>query len=203
MIDFELWKKVLMNLVETFKEQEKKADFTQGFAHIVIAGLIVGFFAGIGSMIGLTAVGAMGGVTAGAMGTGVGAMAFVVSLVVTPITSVIGWLIGSAIIYVFAMLFGGKGDFVKQSYLIALYAAPLMVVSSIVSLIPFVGPILSLLVSLYGIYLLTMSIKQAHKVSTGKAIAIWLVPVVIVAVLVSVLAVGFLMTMLPMMGQIS
>ncbi len=200
MIDFNIWKDVLMEPIKTFKQQEKKADLTQGLIHIAIAGVISGFFTGIAALMGMGALGAMGGVSASLMGAGIGAMAFVISLIVTPIITVIGFIVISAIIYIFAMIFGGKGDYVKQTYLIALYAAPLIVINSVVGLIPFLGGLIAFLVSLYGLYLLTMALKQAHKVSTGKAVAIWIVPILAMIVLAVILGFGFFMAMSPIMA---
>ncbi len=200
MIDFKIWKEVLTKPVEAFKKEEKKADLGKGAMHLIIAGVIAGFISGLAVLFGITAVGTMGGFDSMVMGAGVGVFAFIASLILTPIMSVIGWLIGSGIIYVFAMIFKGKGNFTNQSYLLALYGAPLMVINSILGIIPFIGPILAFLVWLYGLYLLTMAIKQVHKVSTGKAVAIWLIPVVVVAVIAAVLFVGFLMTIVPLMG---
>ncbi len=200
MIDFNLWKEVLTNPIETFKKEEKKADLGQGVIHLAIAGVISGFIGGLATFTGLTAVGSMGGLGTGMMGAGMGAFAFVGSLIMTPIITVIGWLIFSGIIYAIAMIFGAKGDFKKQSYLIALYGAPLMIITSILNIIPFVGGILGFLAFLYGLYLLTMALKQVHKISTGRALAIWLIPAVVIGLLFVVLAGAAYMTMLPLIA---
>lgn len=199
MIDFNLWKEVLTNPIETFKKEEKNADLGQGVIHIAIAGVIAGFIGGLATFTGLTAVGSMGGFGTGMMGAGIGIIAFIGALIITPIVTVIGWLIFSGIIYIFAMIFGAKGDFTKQSYLIALYGAPLMIITSILNIIPFAGGILSFLAGLYGLYLLTMALKQVHKISTGKAVAIWLIPIVVFLVLGAILAGAAYMTILPLM----
>ncbi|UCG94956.1 MAG: YIP1 family protein [archaeon] len=202
MIDFNLWKEVLLNPKETFKKQEKNADLGKATVHLVIAGLIAGFIGGLAAAAGLTATGGMAGLGPGITGAGLGIIAFVGSLIITPIVSVVGWLVGSAILYVFALIFQGKGNYTTQSYLLGLYWAPLIIITAILGIIPFIGGILNFLVALYGLYLLTMALKQAHKVSTGKAVAIWIIPVIVLAVLVSILAVGFLMAMMPMMAAI-
>lgn len=198
-IDFKLWKEVLTKPIETFKKQEKNADLGEAVKQLVIAGLIAGFISGLAAFAGLTAVGATGNLGTSMMGAGVGIFAFIAVLIVTPIVLLIGWLIGSAIIYVFAKIFNGKGDFTKQSYLIALFWAPLVIVTTVIGIIPFIGAILGFLVGLYGLYLLTLALKQAHKVSTARAVAIWIVPIVISILLVMVLASAFLLTMLPLM----
>jgi len=198
-INFNLWKEVLTKPEETFKKEEKNADLGKGTVNLVIAGLIAGFFSGLAAFAGVSTFGIAAGLGAGMMGAGLGIMAFVFSLIVTPIVAVLFWLIGSGVLYIFAMIFGGKGNYTKQSYLISLYYAPIMVIGAILAIIPIIGGILAFLVMLYGLYLLTLALKQAHQVTMGKAVAIWLIPVVVIALLVAVLAAAFIMTMLPLM----
>jgi len=179
-LDFNLWKDALVKPAETFKKEEKKADFGKGIKHIGIAGIIAGVILGIAAMAGLTLTGSMFGL--GSLGAGAGIGAFLLLLVITPIYFVIAWLIGSGIIYIFAMIFGGKGDYKTQSYLIAIYAAPLSIILMILMLVPVAGPIINFLIVLYSLYLLTLALKQTHKVTTGKAVLIWIIPVAIVAI---------------------
>lgn len=193
---FNLWKDILTKPVETFKKEERNADWGKAVIHLIIAGVIAGFLTGLAVMAGLTAVTGMGGMGAGMIGAGIGAAAFLVSIIVTPLVAVIAWIIVSGILYVFAMIFGAKGDFKNQSYLIALYLAPILVINTIFSLIPIIGPILGFLVMLYGLYLLTMALKQVHKVSTGKAVAIWLVPVLALLVIAALVAAAFITTLM-------
>jgi hypothetical protein len=89
--------------------------------------------------------------------------------------------------YVFAMLMGGKGNYKTQAYLYAMYNAPLSIVVVIVSLIPLIGPFLSIIPAIYGLYLLTMSLKEAHGYTIGKAILTWLIPVVAIAFIASLI----------------
>ena len=186
-LNFEIWKEVLTKPQETFKKQEKKANLGEGIKHIGIAGVIVGVITGIAAWIGMATVGSLLGTPGLTLGVGIGIAAFLSSVILTPIFAVIWWLIGSGILYIFAMIFGGKGSYTTQSYLIALYSAPLMILSAILVLIPIVGAIVNFLVMLYGLYLLTLALKQVHKVTTGKAVAIWFVPLVIVVIIIAVM----------------
>jgi len=199
-IDFKLWKEVLVNPVKTFKKQEKKSNLTLGALNILIAGVVAGFFYGLLIMSGFSTAGYMQGLRAGIMGTGVGVMGFVLSIVTFPIVYLVSWFITSGILYLFAVVLGGKGTFTKQSYLMALYQSPLIVIQTILLSIPIIGPIISLLVGIYGLYLLTLALKQVHKVSTGKAIAIWLLPGVIVIALLIIVALALVISMMPLMA---
>lgn len=198
-INLDLWKEVLTNPVKTFAKEEKKADLGKAVMQLIVAGVIAGFFGGLGALAGLSTAGSLGGMGTGMMGAGLGIFAFIAALIVTPIMVVIGWLVISGILYVFAKVFGGKGNFTTQSYLISLYTVPLVIISSVLNLIPIIGGALSFILALYGLYLLTMSLKQAHKVSTGKAVAIWIIPVIALTVLALLVAAAFIMTMLPLM----
>lgn len=199
-LDFKLWKEVLTEPIKTFKKQEKKADLTEAVKQLVIAGLIAGFISGLAALTGLTALGTTGNLGTSMMGAGVGIFVFIVVLIGTPIVLLIGWLVVSAVIYLFAKIFNGKGNFTKQSYLIALFWAPLAIVTTVIGIIPFIGAIIAFLVGLYGLYLLTLALKQAHKVSTAKAVAIWIFPMVVIGLIVVVLAWAFFLTMLPLVA---
>ncbi|MCD6477929.1 MAG: YIP1 family protein [Candidatus Aenigmarchaeota archaeon] len=179
-INYNLWKDVLVKPAETFKKQEKKADLGEGVKHIGIAGIITGFIVGLAAAAGLTVAGSMFGLSTFGAAAGIGA--FLISLILTPIVAVIMWLIWSGVLYIFAMIFGGKGSYTTQSYLIAIYTAPLMIITGIIGLIPVAGGAINFLIGLYSLYLLTLALKQAHKVTTERAVIIWLIPVIIVAI---------------------
>ena len=162
----QIWKSALMKPKMTFKKEVKKADLGLGAKHILLAGAIVGLLMGIASL---------------------NPIVVVILLFLYPILSLVGWLLGVGIIYLFAKLLGGKGNIVQQGYLTAIYAAPLSIITTILSLIPFVGIWISILVSLYAFYLLTLALKEVHKYSTGRAILTWLMPFIIIGILVAVL----------------
>ena len=162
---FEIWKNALLNPKKTFKKEKRKADLTLGAKYILIASVI-------------------GGVISAILSFNVASALFFIILY--PLLSLVGWLINSGIYYVFARLLGGKGNYTKQSYLIALYVAPLSIISSIILSIPTVGVWLSLLVTVYGLYLLTFALKEAHGYSTGRAVMSWLIPVIILLIFVAI-----------------
>ncbi len=189
-MNFNLWIDSLTKPVATFKKERKNANISQGALHIAAAGIVTGFISGLYQMI----FGILGAASASA-GLG-GVTVFLMTLILTPIFSVIGWLIVSGIIYIFALLFGGKGNYKTQSYLYAIYSAPLSIVTTIIALIPFFGMFIAIIPMLYGLYLLTMALKEAHKYTTGKAVLTWLVPILIVimiAVIIGVAVIAFLL----------
>jgi hypothetical protein len=171
--------------VPTFKKEAKNANLAEGALHMAVAGVVTGFITGLYYMIfGSTITSQIFPLASGFTG----ATFFIISLIATPIYTVIAWLIGSGILYIFALLFGGKGDYKTQSYLYAIYSAPLGIITTVLLLIPFLGIFLALLVAIYGLYLLTMVLKEAHKYTTGRAVLTWLVPIGIIVLIVIVLA---------------
>lgn len=188
---FDVWKDAFLSPVPTFRKMKKKADLVEGFKHVLVAGIIAGILGAIVAAVAGAAVaemGPLGGLFAGAAIAGV--------LIGTPILAVLGWLIGSLVWFVFARLLGGKGSYTAQTYLIALYTAPLIVITAVLNIIPLVGAILGMLVSLYGLYLLTMAIREAHGFDTVKAALSWIIPLVIVGIIVFLAGVAFLGAML-------
>lgn len=180
----EIWKSAIMQPAKTFSSERRNADFKEGAWHVGLAGVITGFIAGLVALLFGTAVG-------GAIGSTIGIAAFVMGIVLTPIISVIMWLIGSGIIYIVAKLLGGKGDFKLQSYLFAIYMAPISIISTIIGVIPVVN-MLGIVVTLYSLYLLTLAIKESHRFTTMKAVITWLIPAVLLMIVVLVLGAAFL-----------
>jgi len=187
-LNFNVWIESLTKPIPTFKKEKKNANLVEGAMNVAVAGVITGFLSGLFALIfGSTIAGAFFPMASGV----VGVAAFLAALIMTPILSVVSWLIGSGIYYIFAMLLGGKGNYTTQSYLIAIYSAPLSVVSAILGLIPVVGLFIAIIPGLYGLYLLTMSLKEAHSFTTGKAVLAWLLPILILVLLAIIFGLAF------------
>lgn len=191
---FDLWKRVLTKPEQTFKAEIKKST-PEGFTkNLAVAGLITGFISGIVAALGLsgTLFGTIGGITA-----------FVLVLVAMPLLFIFGALINSAVFYIISWLLGGKGSFTNQSYLISLYTAPINIIVYILALIPLVNIIAVIVLGIYSLYLLTLALKQTHGFDSGKAILVWLLPIVIVLLLmmVMIMMMAYLPTMLQQFNQ--
>ncbi len=156
---FMLWLEAVRAPKETFSKESRKADFKEGSINILLGGLIAGLIGGIYT----------GSIITGAIGGAIGGF--------------IGWIIAGGIYYIFAKLLGGKGDFITQLYLISLYTPLLVIIASVFTPVPFIG----LLVGIYGLYLLTLALKETHSYNTIKAVLSWLIPVLIIIVILIVL----------------
>jgi hypothetical protein len=94
----------------------------------------------------------------------------------------IGFLIGTGILHLIARLFGGQGEFGRFAYLNAAFQAPLGILVTLLSLIPFVGCITPI-ISIYQIVLAYFAVKVEHQLTSGKAIIVVLLPLIVVLVL--------------------
>ncbi|MFH1424058.1 MAG: YIP1 family protein [archaeon] len=176
-MDFNIWLEALKNPKETFAAQKAHASFSEGAKHILIAGVILGLIMGIGGAV----LGSL--FLAPLLGAAAGAIMFVYGLIFGVIIAFLGWIINGVIYFIFAKILGGNGSLTTQLYLSALFMAPMMVLMGILMLIPFAGTILLFLLELYGLYLLTLSLKEAHGFSTGRAVLSWLLPVIVIGII--------------------
>ena len=90
------------------------------------------------------------------------------------------------ILFLFAKLFGGMGTFLQQAYAFALYYVPISGVSAIVRLAPGVGGFISFALFIYSVVLAIFAISASHRLSTGRSVAVVLLPLAILLVLACV-----------------
>ena len=106
---------------------------------------------------------------------------FIGSIILAPIFAAIGLFIGAGILHLLVMLIvGSRNSGFEATFRVGAYAA----VTSLVSWIPFIGGILSL----YGIYLAIVGIREMHNTTTGKAALVVLIPAAVVLLLFLLLA---------------
>jgi hypothetical protein len=108
------------------------------------------------------------------------------SMAMSGLSIFFGWLLLSFIVLALSRITEGKGSFALQSYLIALFLAPLSVVSVLLSFIPF-GVFLVFLLFFYDLYLLFLSIKVAHGFDVKKAAVVVLLSLLLIVVLAGVI----------------
>jgi hypothetical protein len=111
------------------------------------------------------------------IGANQGFGSFIASIILAPIFAAIGLFIGAGILHLLVMLIvGSRNSGFEATYRVGAYAA----VTSLVSWIPLIGWILSL----YGIYLGIVGIREMHNTTTGKAALVVLIPAAVVLLLV-------------------
>jgi hypothetical protein len=158
---------------EVLAAEKKNSSLLSGTKEILIASLI---FVVLNSIIPV-----LGGVSP---------LTILTVTIFTIVGVLVAFFIENILFYIFAKLLGGKGSFKEQFYLIALFTAPLIVMSILGSL-PFVGGIIYVLLLLYSLYPLTVAIREAQQISTVKAILVWFIPLVL-SVVVGLVIFGFL-----------
>lgn len=196
---FQTWIKVLTKPGEPTFEEERhspNANLRTAIIWVVVAAAIAAVFSAIGAVIGgLLGFGSssfmetianqadlppdvaaqMAAMSAGSVEGGA-VSAFCLTLIVTPI----GFLIGSGIYFLVAKLFGGTGSFEEQTYLLAAVAAPLTIVSGVIGIVPILGGCISIIVSIYQLVLSYFAIKVSHNLTSGQAIGVIIIPVVVI-----------------------
>src|SRR5215212_9557708 len=102
---------------------------------------------------------------------------FIGGIILAPIGTAIVLFIGAGILHLLVMVIvGSRNSGYEATFRVGAYAA----VTSLVSWIPFIGWILSL----YGIYLAIVGIREVHGTTTGKAALVVLIPAAVVLLLV-------------------
>jgi hypothetical protein len=95
----------------------------------------------------------------------------------------LAFFIGVAILFVVAKLFGGTGTFLEQSYAMALFYVPIQAVVAILGLVPFFGSLAAFVLGIYEIVLAVFAIAASQRLSTGRSVAVVLLPAAILLLL--------------------
>lgn len=172
--------------VSTFEEHEKN-NLTWALIYSVIAGVINAIIAAILSTLGLgmsAASGDIAGADAAAAGGGIIGAIFG-AIFFTVIVLLISW----GITYGLGRAFGGTGAFGELAWDLSLFGAPLTVVGSILSAIPFVGGIAAFALLIYNLYLTYLAIQSGMNLPSNKALYVILIEFAIALVLA--LCIGF------------
>ena len=99
-------------------------------------------------------------------------------IIILPVFIIIGLFIGTAILWVTAMLLGGKAGFMEL--LKPLGHSEML---NWITVIPILGPMISPLLGIYMLVVGIATIKHVYNFSWGKAIAVVAIPTVIIGVL--------------------
>jgi len=86
------------------------------------------------------------------------------------------FFLGAGIEYLLARLFGGTGTFLIHTYAMSLVAIPLDTAGIVALIIPVVGILVLLGVGIYSTVLMVLAMQSAHRLPTGKAVAVVLIP---------------------------
>src|SRR4051812_19589345 len=139
---------VVLRPVDFFRGILRQGDLINPLIFAIICYEVSAILGGLLSLVGFS----------GSRGFG----AFITSIILAPIFAAIGLFIGAGILHLLVMVIvGSRNSGFEATFRVVAYAA----VTSLVSWIPFIGAILSL----YGIYLGIVGIREVHNTTTGKA----------------------------------
>lgn len=96
----------------------------------------------------------------------------------------IGFFFIAGIFFLLARAFGGQGSFLEQVWIFLLFQAPISVIIAITSLIPLLGPLVSLAGFIYEVVLGIFAISASHRLTMGRASAVVLIPVLTLILLI-------------------
>ncbi len=154
---------VVLRPVEFFGGILRRGDLINPLIFAIICYEVSAILGGLLRLVGI-----------GAANQGVGG--FLVTIIFAPILAAIGLFIGAGILHLLVMLIVGSANSgFEATFRVVAYSA----VTSLVSWIPFIGAILSL----YGIYLGIVGIREVHNTTTGKAAIVVLIPAVVIILL--------------------
>src|SRR5215217_6283553 len=155
--------RVVLQPVSFFRGILRQGDFVNPLIFAIICYEVSAILGGLLQLVGI--------------GRNTGFGGFISSIILAPIIAAIGLFIGAGIIHLLVMLIvGSRNAGFEGTFRVLAYSA----VTSLVSWIPFIGGILSL----YGIYLGIVGIREMHNTTTSKAAIVVLIPVAIIVLLV-------------------
>lgn len=171
---YETWiQAVTSPSVDTYKEiiNEPKAGVGRAILWILLSGVVSIVFAMIGQLVFGSMTSLLEGAGADELVTqGVGVVVWAICFIPVAAVFILIWsFIYVGLIHLVAGMLGGTGTFDKLYYAYAAFSSPITMVSSFLSMIPFVG-ILSAPISLYALVLTVIAVSSSHDLDTGKSV---------------------------------
>jgi len=108
----------------------------------------------------------------------------IVGAIFALIGAFITFFLGAGLLWLMAKMFGGtNSNFMTHSYLLSLSYTPLRVISTVLSIIPFVGSLVALVAFLYQIYSAGLSMQASQRMQPGRAQMAAFIPTIVGIVL--------------------
>jgi hypothetical protein len=173
---------VVLSPVNFFRSIARRGDFINPLLYALICALIAAFLGGLLGLLGGLLFAVPGDDTGAALTGGLigGVAGILFNLILLPIFTVIVLFVGAAITHLLVMLLvrptnaGFEATFRAGAYIQAL---------QLISWIP----IVNFIAFIWAIVLYIFGIREVHNTTTGRAVAIVLIPVAVVLLLVLIL----------------
>ena len=140
------------------------------------------------TLIGILII-AIGGILSQILSFEIGIMIFTVAVLIT------GYFIVVGVMHMLALLFGGKARYME--YFRAESHAAILSWLGILVMIPFLGGIINILISIWGIVVSVVILENVHKLTRGKAVIVVLIPVIISILLIVIGSIAYFGTLSP------
>jgi hypothetical protein len=170
-------REVLLNPVNFFKSIRREGDFLNPLLFAVICALISAVIGGILAFIISLATGNGFGGSLGSL---------VSNIILIPIGTAIGLFIGAAIYHLLVLLIIRPSHAgYEATFRVVAYAAVLQLLSWL-AYIPILGILVGIAIGIYNVVLTVIGIREVHATTTGRAVAVVLIPVIVVLILIFV-----------------
>jgi hypothetical protein len=174
-------REVLVNPVGFFRSIRREGDFVNPLLFAIICAVISGLLTGI---IGLLISLATGNGIGSAFGSLFGA------IILTPIATAIGLFIWAAIYHLLVILIIRPSHAgYEATFRVVAYASVLQLASWLAA-IPILGILVLIVIGVYGVVLSVLGIRELHSTTTGRAVAVVLIPAAIFALLALLIGVA-------------
>ncbi|MBA3635416.1 MAG: YIP1 family protein [Actinomycetota bacterium] len=167
-------REVLFNPVGFFRSIPRQGDFLNPLLFAVICALISAVLSGIiGFLINLVAGNGIGGSLGGLIST----------IIFIPIGTAIGLFIGAAIYHLLVLLIIRPSHAgYEATFRVVAYASVLQLLSWL-AVIPILGILIGIAIAIYNLVLSVLGIREMHSTTTGRAVAVVLIPVIVITIL--------------------
>lgn len=167
-------REVLFNPVGFFRGIRREGDFLNPLLFAVICALISGVIGGV-----------LAFVISLATGNGIGGSlgSLISTIVFTPIGTAIGLFVGAAIYHLLVLLIVRPShQGYEATFRVVAYAAVLQLFSWL-AVIPILGILIVIAIAIYNVVLSVLGIREMHSTTTGRAVAVVLIPVIVITIL--------------------
>jgi hypothetical protein len=185
-------REVLFNPVNFFRGIRREGDFLNPLIFAIICALITGV---IGGILRLIFVLVRGGGFGGALGS------LIANIIFIPIGTAIGLFIGAGIYHLLVLLIIRPSHAgYEATFRVVAYAAVLQLLSWL-AFIPILGIVVAIAIAIYNVVLTVIGIREMHATTTGRAVAVVLIPVIVIGILVAIVGVAIAAIILAALSQ--
>lgn len=156
--------------IGTFEQFEKRGGSKEAFTYVALAAAVAGVIAFVISLI-----------------TG-GILAAIGGLILGFVSPILGYLVFAYVVFAFGKSQGGSGTQDEVFYTMSLFTAPLMALSAVVGIVPCLGALVQLVISLYQLFLGYLGARSSMNLDQSKGIITVIVAVIAQFIVGAILA---------------